>query len=175
MRRSWFVAGVVVGMLAGVTVTWAGRKVVDPGLYIDAEPRDAGRALLALAREDAGSGSWERIAVARCYILGGERQLGEEIIAEVLAGKPEVSDWMRIGRLWAEAGEWEPAREAFDRVVEAKPKDGDRLAEIGAYHNLHGDREKAEELFLRSFESEADDYENLAIAGGSYLGVRPSR
>lgn len=175
MKRCWFVAGVVVGLMAGVTVTWAGRKVVDPGLYTGVEPREAGGALLRLAREDAGSGSWERIAVARFCILGGERELGEEIFAEVLAGEPEPSDWMRIGRVWAEAGEWDRAREAFDRVVAAKPKDSDWLAEIGAYHNLNGSREQAEVLFLRSFESEPGDYENLAIAGGSYLGVKPGR
>lgn len=175
MRRSWFVSGVVVGVLAGVAISWAGRKVVDPGLYTDVEPREAGKALLQLAREDAGKGSWERIAVARFYILGGERALGEEIIGEVLGHKPEASDWMRIGRVWAEAGDWARARDMFVQVVEAKPKDSDWLAEIGAYYNLNGEREKAEELFLRSFEEEADDYENLAIAGGSYMGVKPGR
>ncbi len=54
------------------------------------------------------------------------------------------------------------------------PKDEDWLAEIGAYYNLQGDREKAEELFGRSFERGSSLKNTLAIAG-SYIDVEPRR
>jgi tetratricopeptide (TPR) repeat protein len=175
MRRSRFVAGVLIGMVVGVGIALAGRKVVDPGLFVGAPPPQAASALLKLAREQAGNGSWERIAVARFLILGGRRDECQAIIDEVLAGKPEASDWVRIGRVYVEAGDWDRAKDMFAKVVEAKPKDADWLAEIGAYYNLKGDRAKAEELFVRSFEADPENYKNLAAAGGSYLGVTPGR
>ncbi len=45
------------------------------------------------------------------------------------------------------------ARSAFDKAIAMAPKDEDWQAEVGAYYNLQGDREKAEELFQRSFSS----------------------
>ncbi len=54
------------------------------------------------------------------------------------------------------------------------PKDEDWLAEIGAYYDLQGDREKAEELFGRSFERGSSLKNTLAIAG-SYIDVEPRR
>ncbi len=170
------VVGVALGMvLGGALVALAGKVVVDPGLYVGAEPQAAASGLLGLALQRAGKGSWERLAVARVHILGGQRSAGEAIVDEVLAGKSEASDWYRIGQLYAEAGDWERARGYFDRVVEAKPEDEDWLAAIGAWHNLNGDRATAEALFQRSFQLDPESHKNLAIAAGSYVGVAPAR
>lgn len=176
MRRGWLVVAITIGLVVGaVAGAVAARKAVEPGIYTGVPPREAAAGLLRLAREQAGKGTWERIAVARFCILGGQREEGQAIIDEVLAGKPEPSDWMRIGRAYAVAGDWDRAQGFFDKVLEAKPKDADWLAEIGAFHNLHDNRTRAEELFRRSFEQDPENYENLAIAGGSYVGVAPGR
>jgi tetratricopeptide (TPR) repeat protein len=93
----------------------------------------------------------------------------------VLNAKAEAGDWIRAGRLYYQAGEWDKAKSAFDKVVAMKPKDEDWLAEIGAYYNLQGDREKAEELFQRSFSLDPQSLNNLLTAAGSYVGVTPRK
>lgn len=176
MRRGWLVAVMTMALVVGVVVgAVAARKAVEPGIYIGVPPQQAAAALLQQAREQAGKGTWERIAVARFCLLAGQRKEGQAIIDEVLAGKPEPSDWMRIGRAYAVTGDWDRAQGFFDKVLEAKPKDADWLAEIGAFHNIHGNRTRAEELFQRSFVQDPGNHENLAIAGGSYVGVAPGR
>jgi tetratricopeptide (TPR) repeat protein len=178
MRRRVEVIVVVLALAAGfVTGLAVAKKApVDPALYVGQEPHDAAVALLTISREQAmRKGTWEKIAVGRLYVLGGMEDEGWSLIEEVAAGKTDASDWMRIGRVYHEAGNWPKAREAFERVLELKPEDEDRLVDIGAHFNVAGDRERAEELFQRSFAEDSDNWENLAIAGSSYLGVMPRR
>ena len=78
------------------------------------------------------------------------------------------------GGFFPAKGEWDKARSAFDTVIAMKPKDADWLAEIGAYHNLQGDREKAEELFQRSFAA-GNSLNNVLNVAGSYVGVTPRK
>ena len=156
-----------------VGVAMAKKPDVDPAAFMDVEPAEAAENLLAVAREQAGDGSWERIAVARVHYLSGDEATGREILDEVVDDGAEASDWIRIGRIYYEAGDWERAREAFERVVGMKPKDEDWLAEIGAYYNLQGERQRAEELFRRSFEEDPRNHHNAAMAAGSYVGVAP--
>src|SRR5881275_1325374 len=128
-----FAFGVAVGVLA------RGKAIVEPVMY-RGQPNDAVvRALLAVAREQAGRGSWERIAVGRAYYLGGMKKEGQEIFDSIR--KPEDSDLLRIGRIYYEAGEWDKAKQTFDRVIDKAPKDAPWLAEIGAYYNLKGERD----------------------------------
>jgi len=173
VKRTWLVIPVCATLILGAIGAWAGKKSVDPGQYTGVEAEAAGAALLELARDAAGNGTWERIAVARVYLLSGQTEAGGELVDGVTGGKPDASDWMRIGRVYREAGDWDSARQAFERVIGLKPKDEDWLAEIGAYYNLEGDRERAEELFQRSFELDPDQHRNLAAAAGSYLGIEP--
>jgi tetratricopeptide (TPR) repeat protein len=161
----------ILGLCVGA---WAAKKGVPQYLYIGVEPAEAATELMQLAVDEAGNGSWERIRVARVYLLGGQTEAGQAILDEVLGrDKLDGSDWIRIGRLYRELGNWDAARVAFEKVVALKPKDEDWLAEIGAYYNLEGDRARAEELFARSFEQDPDEHRNLAAAAGSYLGVEP--
>ena len=68
-------------VVVGVTVgAWAGKKSVDRSLYEGAEPQAAAGALLALALDAAGDGSWEQIAVARMYLLSGQSEAGQAIL-----------------------------------------------------------------------------------------------
>ncbi len=111
--------------------------------------------------------------MARVFFLSGQPARGQAIFDDIIDTKVEASDWVRMGRVYHEAGDWESARNAFERVIELKPDDEDWMAEIGAYHNLHGDRERAEELFRISFEEDPTNDRNLATAAGSYVGVEP--
>lgn len=132
-------------------------------------PEAAAQMLLDTALEQAGKGTWERIAVGQIHYLNGDKERAEEIFASIK--KKEDADWMRIGRVYYRAGDWEKAKEAFDTVMRMAPKDEDWIAEIGAYYNLQGDREKAEELFDRSFGMDPDNLYNTLKAAGSYIGI----
>ncbi len=161
-----FVLGAVVG-LAGS----AARST--PALYTGKAPRDAALALLAVAEGQAGKGSWENIGVARGYLLMGEKDKAQAILDRVMAGKMKKDDWLRVGRLYDEAKQWEKARDAFEKALALDPKDAEYAAEIGAWYNLHGDRSRAEELFARSFQLKGDEVWNTLNVAGSYVGIRP--
>ena len=165
-----FVAVFAVGVAVGVM---ARSKTPEPAMFLGQSKQDAARTLLEIARGQAGKGSWERIAVGRAYYLGGMKKEGQEIFDSIR--KPEDSDLLRIGRVYYEAGEWDKAKQTFDRVIDKAPKDAPWLAEIGAYYNLKGERDHAEELFAKSFALEAAEVWNTTNIAGSYLGVEPQR
>lgn len=161
----------VAGMAAGA---WAGRQTVRPSLYVAKPPEEAARALLDVARLVAEDGSWENIYIGRTYYLAGLKEDGQRILDAVATSrKVEASDFFRIGKAYADAGDWDKARPAFERVLEMSPNDTDWLVEMGAYYNINGDRTKAEELFGRAFAKPTGNPYNVAKAAGSYLGVRP--
>ena len=160
-----FALGIAVGAFA--------KKGFDSSLYRGKDKKEAGKALLELAKKQAGKGSWERIGVGRVYYLAGMKAEGQAIFDEVTAKKPETTDWWRIGRVYWEAGEWDKAREAFEKSLAKNPNDDKGLAELGAYYLLKGNREKAEELFDKSFSIESGEVWNTSMMAGGYLGVKP--
>jgi tetratricopeptide (TPR) repeat protein len=168
------VAGVVLVFAAGVVVGLAASSPKSaPALYSGKPPREAAAALLGVAEGQAGKGSWENIAVARGYLLMGDTARGGEILDRVLAGKMKGNDWMRVGRLWGEAGDWDKAKAAFEKALAADPDDAEYHAEVGAWYNLHGDRARAEELFAKSLAKKSDEVWNTLNIAGSYVGVKP--
>ncbi len=162
-----FILGFVGGVLA--------RGRVDPALYHGRSKREAARALLELSTRQAGKGSWENLAVARGYYLGGMKSDGQVIIDSLIAKKAVGSDWMRIGEIYYEGGEWQKAKDAFDNAMNLEPKNASFRSEAGAFYNLKGDRQKAELLFDRAFELESDEVWRTVDIAGSYLGVEPHR
>ena len=176
MTRNRLVATVVLSVALGAVlgVAVAKKKSVDPDLYEGKSPEAAAEALLMVAQEKAKDGSWENIHLARAYYLSGQKDKGESIIEGVLQNDSKAGEWIRIGRVYYQAGEWDKAEESFEKVLSMAPKDEDWLAEIGAYYNLQGDRERAEELFGRSFELGSYLNNTLTIAG-SYIGVEPRK
>ncbi|HEV7241927.1 MAG TPA: tetratricopeptide repeat protein [Thermoanaerobaculia bacterium] len=161
-----FTLGIAVG-------AFAAKKTFDSALYRGQDKKEAGKALLEMAKKQAGKGSWERIGVGRVYYLGGMKAEGQAIFDEVTAKKPEPTDWWRIGRVYWEAGEWDKARAAFEKSLDKNPNDDKGLAELGAYYLLKGDREKAEELFDKSYSIEQSEVWNTSMIAGAYLGVKP--
>lgn len=161
----------VLGTIAGVAVAKKGILAAD--LFIGKPKAEAAWTLLGASKELAGKGSWENIGVGRVYYLGGRQKDGQEIFDRITSGKVAAGDWMRIGRVYVEAGEWEKAKAAFDKVLQLKPDDEDWLSEIGAYYNLKGDRQKAEEYFTRSFSRDSGNLYNSLRVAGSYVGVKP--
>jgi Flp pilus assembly protein TadD len=159
-----------IGIAAGVAIA---AKTFDSGIYRGKSKSEAGAALIGLAHEQAGKGSWENIAVGRLLYLSGKKAEGQAIFDAVMAKKRESSDRMRVGRVYFEAKEWEKAKAMFAQALELKPKDAPWLAEVGAYYNLMGDRAKAEELFDRAFQKESGEIWVTANVAGSYVGVPP--
>ena len=149
----------------------AAQKIA-PTQYQDKDPQAAARALLEVAKAQAGKGSWERIAGGRVYYLGGFKPEGQAIFDDVLAHDPEGTDLFRIARIYWQAGERERAMGLFERALRENPKDSSGMAELGAYRLLLGDRAAAETWFDRSFKREDDLWATVAAAG-SYLGVPP--
>lgn len=160
--------------LLGVTAGFAAKKGIDPAIYSGKSKQEAARALLEVAKQQAGKGSWERLGVARAYYVGGMKAEGQEIIDSVTSNKKvEGSDWLRVGRIYYAANEWDKAKAAFEKALQLDGKQDKWLAEIGGYYLLKGDRAKAEELFNRSFAIESGEVWNTANIAGAYLGVQP--
>lgn len=162
-----FVLGVAVGVAA------SGGKKVDPMMYLDNTPNEAALGLLTMALKQTGNGSWENIAVGRVHYLMGDKAEGQGIFDRVIATKVKKDDWMRMGRVYVEAKEWDKARAAFDKALALDPKDEANLVEVGAWYNLHGDRQTAEDLFTKAFKSKPDEIWYTVNAAGSYVGVKP--
>ncbi len=170
-RKSIVVLCVVFTM--GVAAGAFGKKGFDTSIYQGKDKKEAAKALLELAKKQAGKGSWERIGVGRVYYLAGMKSEGQKIFDEVTSRKPEPSDWWRIGRVYWEAGEWDKARDAFEKSLAKNKEDDKGYAELGAYYLLKGDRAKAEEMFDRSFQLNSDEVWSTGMVAGAYLGVKP--
>jgi tetratricopeptide (TPR) repeat protein len=170
---SWCILCLVF-ILAGGTAGWvfAKRPPTSP-LYRGKTPEQAAAALLAAAEEAAESGSWELIAVGRVHYLAGNKEKGQDLFDRVTNGRPEGSDWFRIGKVYAEAGEWDKAAECLDKALRIDPKDDSGMILAGAHYNLNGDREGAEKLFDRAFAKEPYEFWHMVGAAGSYIGVVP--
>jgi tetratricopeptide (TPR) repeat protein len=165
------VAAFVAGVAAGVAAK-SGDKV-DPSMYVGKSPKEAALALLPVALNQAGNGSWENIAIGRVYYLMGDKADGQAIFDKVIARKIKKDDWMRMGRVYIEAKEWDKAKAAFDKALALDPKDEGNLIEVGGFYNLHGERAKAEELFTKAFARKPDEIWYTVNAAGSYVGVKP--
>jgi tetratricopeptide (TPR) repeat protein len=164
-------AAFVLGVVAGIAAT-AGNKV-DPVMYVGKSNKEAALGLLPVALKQAGKGSWENIAVGRVYYLMGDKAEGQRIFDHVIATKVKKDDWMRIGRVYLEANEWDKAKAAFDKALALDPKDEGNLTEVGGWYNLHGDRQTAEDMFTKAFKSKPDEIWYTINAAGSYVGVKP--
>ena len=175
--RSWRIVGVgLISFALGTIVqsSSAQRKpAFDPEIFKGKDPKVAAAAMLENALQLAESGSWERIAVGRAWYLGGDKTKGQHIIDEVINSKRAVgSDWFRVGRIYAEAGEWDKAKAAFDRALTMDTNDDTGMIEYGALANINNDREKAEALFEKALRRKPREFWHWVNAGGSYLGVK---
>src|SRR5678815_4492490 len=118
MRRATILVAVVL-----VTVALRAQGPAPPTQpYKGKPPSDAAAILLERGAQMAGKGSWERIAIAAVHYEGGDKAKGEAMLQAVLDGKPEWSDYQRIGRLYADLGEWDKARPLFDKAMAMKRK-----------------------------------------------------
>jgi len=149
------------------------KPTFDPGIFEGSAPA-VGAKLLDGALVLAEQGSWERIAVGRAWYLGGDKAKGQQILDGVTSSrKVEGSDWFRIGRVYAEAGEWPKAVAAFDKAMAANADDDSGSIEYGVFANLNNDRTKAEGLFRTAMQKKPKEFWHWVNAGGSYLGVKP--
>ena len=112
--------------------------------------------------------------MGRAWYLGGDKAKGQQILDGVTSSrKVEGSDWFRIGRAYAEAGEWPKAVVAFDKAMAVNADDDSGSIEYGAFANLNNDRTKAEGLFRTAMQKKPKEFWHWVNAGGSYLGVKP--
>ncbi len=169
------IAVVLIAFLAGAGFAGVvlAKKSFDMNLFLGQSPKAAADDLLGVAKKQAEDGSWENLAVARIEILGGEREKGEALLAKVTGGKMKEEDWMRVGRIYWEAGDRDKAFQAFETAISTDPKDAENLSEVGARYNLVGNRDKAEEYFQRAFREKPDNVWVTVSAAASYLGVEP--
>lgn len=171
MRKSLVAAVALASFAAGVGYA---AKVQGPGMTLitGKSPNDAGLAALAEAERLAGSGSWEQIGVARVYYLSGNKEKGQALIDKVMSGKSEGSDWFRIGRIYAEAGENAKAQEFFTRALTADPKDDSGQVEVGAWLIRNGQRAQGEELLSKAFARNSQEFWHYVHAAEAYLNVK---
>ncbi|WP_342316975.1 hypothetical protein [Lysobacter sp. FW306-1B-D06B] len=175
MKTSLAAVAAVIVFVAGAGVGYTAQKQqrTATAMYHAKENQDAARELLAVARIQAGKGSWEQIAVGRVYYLGGYKPDGQAIFDAILAGKHEDSDVYRIARVYSEAGEWDKAKDLFQRYFKGTDDDAAAYAEVGALYLLKGDRQTAEQMFDRSVAIEPEDLWATLHIAGAYLNVKP--
>lgn len=176
MRKTTHVAVIALVFLLGVSFGgFAAKKGGVTSALWEGESSEAAAAnILAVARSLAEDGSWENIHLGRVYYLSGDEKQADAIFDRYAYGD-EAGDVVRIARVYAHAGDWDKARPLYDRVVELEPKDEDWLIEAGAFYNLNGDREYAEQLFARGFRTAPKNLNNALAAAGSYVGVAPRK
>jgi tetratricopeptide (TPR) repeat protein len=161
------------GALSHAALAQGKKPAFDVAIFEGSAPA-VGTKLLESALVLAEDGSWERIAVGRAWYLGGDKAKGQQIFDAVTSGKKvEGSDWFRIGRVYAEAGEWPKAVEAFDKAMAANADDDSGSIEYGVFANLNNDRTRAEGLFRTAMQKKPKEFWHWVNAGGSYLGVKP--
>ena len=171
-HKKW-IAFVAIGFVTGIAASGS-LNAAFQAQFKGLSETAAAEALLTAGMKAAGDGSWERIAIAATYYEGfADKSRGQAMLDELSGAKAAASDFRRIARFYAELGEWAKARPLYDKAISMKPKDGGLLAEAGAYYNVNGDRQTAEELFARSFTAEDDSPWNYAMAAASYLGKKP--
>ena len=162
------------GAMTSYGIAQSRRPTYSPDLYRGKDAAAAASALLDGALQLAEDGSWERIAVGRAWYLGGDKTRGQQLFDQVTGSSDvEGSDWFRIGRVYAEAGEWDKAKTAFDRALAEDKNDDSGMLEYGALANVNKDRDKAEALFAQAFKKNPREFWHWVGAGASYLGVRP--
>ena len=163
-----------VGALVQAGFAQAKKPTYSPDLFKGKDAKEAATGLLDGALQLAGTGSWERIAVGRAWYLGGDKAKGQQIFDSVTGGKRvEDSDWFRVGRVYAEAREWDKAQVAFYRALATNASDDSGMIEYGAFANVNNDRAKAEALFEKAMKKKPQEFWHWVGAGASYLGVRP--
>jgi tetratricopeptide (TPR) repeat protein len=177
--KQWRVVGLGVGCFVLGALVQSGiaqnrKPSFTPDLVQGKDAKAAATAMLDGALVLAEDGSWERIAVGRAWYLGGDKAKGQQIFDGVTGSKKvAASDWFRVGRVYAEAGEWDKAQTAFDRALTLEPDDDTGTIEYGALANVNKDRAKAEGIFAKVMKKKPSAFWHWVNAGGSYLGVRP--
>lgn len=173
MKQSVAMAAIAVVFMAGMGLGYGAKLRPTPALYHARPAPDAAKALLEVAMLQAGSGSWERIAVGRAYYLGGSKAEGQKIFDALLTGKHDDGDTYRIARVYEQAGEWDKAKPMFDQYLAANPKESKDLAEVGGFYYAHGDHAGAEALFDRAFAVDGDEVWATIDVADAYMGVKP--
>lgn len=174
MRKIAVLMAATACFTAGIGVGFA-AKTKGPGMTLVAgkPAKEAGIAALKEAERLAEGGSWELIQIARVYYLSGDKTTGQAMLDGVLNGKSASSDWFRIARVYAEAGENAKAEALFLRALASDPKDDSGQAEVGAWYIRTGQREKGEELLAKAFSRSSDEIWHYVRAGEAYMGVSP--
>jgi tetratricopeptide (TPR) repeat protein len=174
MKKTAVVVMAAACLTAGMGIGYA-AKVRGPGMALitGKAPKDAGIAALKEAERLADGGSWELIQIARVYYLSGDKTTGQAMLDKVLNGGSEGSDWFRIARVYAEAGENERAEQLFLKALAADPKDDSGHAEVGAWYIRIGQREKGEQMLVKAFARSPDEIWHYVRAGEAFMGVSP--
>ena len=165
---------VVVAFILGAAVARvsAGGASLTSALFEGKGAAEVAAAMLTLAETQAGDGTWELIGVGRVHYLSGDKAKGQALFDKATSLKSGASEWRRVGRVYAEAKEFDKAETALQKAVAAKSEDTS-LADLGAMLNLNGKRSLAEEKFKQSIAKDPADVWNSITMAGSYLGVRP--
>ena len=177
MKPIHVVAVAVASVALGIGVGYAAKQsptLLD--LNASKTAKEAGLAALAEADRLAGVGTWEMIAVGRVYYLTGETQKGQALFDRATAGKPDPSNWERLGQVWAEIGDMAKADDCFQKALPLlDPKDDTGQAEIGAWFIRNGQRAKGEELMSRALQRHPAEIWHYLRAAEALLGVPPGR
>lgn len=177
MKPIHVVAVAVASIAFGIGVGYAAKQgptLLD--LNASKPAREAGLAALTEADRLAGVGTWEMIAVGRDYYLIGEPQKGQALFDRATAGKPDPSNWQRLGAVWAEIGDKAKADDCFQRALALlDPKDDTGQAEVGAWFIRNGQRAKGEELIDRALQRHPAEIWHYLRAAEALLGVAPGR
>jgi tetratricopeptide (TPR) repeat protein len=178
--KTSFAAALAAGCLVlGMAVGLAARQKEPPppGMEVmrGKPAQEAGLAALAEAEKLAETNSWDVLACARVHYLSGDKARGQAMIDGVISRKAEASDWLRIGEIYAQAGETARAEEAYGKAFAGDPGDDSGRAEVGAWYIRMGQRDKGEELFAQALAKNPGDMWHYVRAAEAFLNVPPGR
>jgi len=148
-------------------------RSVYPPMFVDRSSEEAASRLMEVATRLASDDAARNVELARIYYLGGQAELGQQMLDGLLLDSADAKTWLNAGKLFFFNGETERALAAFDRAAEVKHENETIWAKLGAYFNLLGERERAEEAFTLAFTLDSSDLGMTVDAAGSYVGVPP--
>jgi len=97
---------------------------------------------------------------------------GEDIGEEFVINEEEYQQYMELGRMSWEIGEYAKAAEMYKKAIEINPENEQAYVELAEIHWNKGERAKAKEMFKKAIDVNPKNEQTHIIAGDFYNRIK---